>query len=65
MMKDVWLHNYIELVIKPTEEARNKLRERVLKKGIFANKVEREYLEKYDDLLAHQYRELEKMMNDY
>lgn len=54
--------DYINFVIKPTEKIRNDLQMKIIKKGIFASKDEKEYLEKYDELLMEQYITLERMM---
>lgn len=59
------IDSYIKFVINPTEKIRNELQTKVTKKGIFASKKEKEYLNKYDDLLFRQYILLEKMMLIY
>ncbi len=45
-------------MISIIEQKRNKLRNIVLKKGIFASKIEKETLEKYEELLLNLYSKL-------
>lgn len=45
-------------IIKLLEKKRNEIRSRVLRKGIFASKSEKELLDKYDELLLEQYSKL-------
>lgn len=42
-------------IIKIIETKRNKLRRRIIVKGIFASKKEKEILNKYEKLLMEQY----------
>lgn len=56
------INDYINFVIKPTEKIRNDLQKKIIKKGIFASRSEKESLEKYDELLMEQYIKLERMM---
>ena len=55
------IKDYINFVIKPTEKIRNDLQTKIIKKGIFASRREKESLEKYDELLMEQYIKLERM----
>lgn len=45
-------------IIELIEKKRNKLRNKVLRKGIFASKLEKEILKKYDELLLEEYSKL-------
>ena len=46
-------------IIEKIEKETIKLRSRISKKGIFASKLEKELLKKYEKLLIEQYKKLE------
>ena len=59
------ISSYIEFVLKPTEKIRNDLQLKVIKKGIFATRKEKEFLDKYEDLLFKEYALLEEMFLNF
>lgn len=45
-------------IIEMIEKKRNELRNRILRKGIFSSKKEKEILNKLDELLLEQYKKV-------
>ena len=59
--------SYVEAVIRPIEENRNKLRSYYYSKNFFKRlnrKFYKEYLDKYDSLLLEKYKILEQIMGE-
>lgn len=48
-----------DIIIKGIEEKVIKLRNRIVKKGVFASKKEKEMLKKYEALLLEQYKKID------
>lgn len=59
------ISSYIEFVLKPTEKIRNDLQLKVIKKGVFVTRKEKEFLDKYEDLLFKEYVLLEEMLLNF
>jgi len=58
---------YCDLVIKPTEEARNEMRAKVYSRNFFdwlSRGLYKEYLEKYNEMLFKQYKKLNKLIEE-
>ena len=45
-------------IIEIIEKKRNKIRNRILRKGVFSSKQEKEILNKLDELLLEQYKKV-------